>query len=284
MAGSGKQPHARHDSRLRLQPFASWGAPTGGRALAVGLMPSQPSGAAVDATIPATREVDDAPRTSGLVPLLVALAAPVSVVAALALTGNALVAFAAYHVGVCLLVPVLALHLSEHSMAEVGHHLALRAPSREGWIAGLATGIATGASILGASLVFRPALVDADLVGGLAGWGIAGSPGLLLVYMLAFNSGAEELLWRGYLHTEAVGRLGSATGVGVLALLFASYHLYTLWSLLPSVPLALIGGLAVLAGALLWAGLRERYASLVPALLGHVGATAGYMTVYLQLA
>lgn len=238
----------------------------------------------MDATIPATTDVDERAPASALVPTLVALGAPASVVAALALTSHALVAFAVYHVGVCLLGPVLILRLRGHGWTDVAGHLALRAPSREGWAAGAAVGLLTGASILAASWSFRPALLAAELPARLAGWGIAGSSGLLVAYMLVFNSGAEEILWRGYLHTEAVGRLGGVLGVGLLTLAFTSYHLYTLLALLGSLPLALLGAAAVFAGGLVWALLRERYASLVPALLGHVGATAGYMTAYLLLA
>jgi membrane protease YdiL (CAAX protease family) len=231
---------------------------------------------------PATREIDGVPSTSALVPVLVALAAPSSVLAALTLTGNALVAFAVYHVGLCLVAPLAVLIGSGRPWPEVADHLALRAPTREGWIAGGLVGLATGGSILAAGLVVEPQLAQAGVLDRLAAWGVAGNPALLVAYMLVLNSGAEELLWRGYLHTEAVARLGPAWGIGAVSLLFASYHLYTLASLV-ALPLALAGTLGVLGGAVGWALLRERYASLVPALLAHGGATAGYMAVYLTL-
>lgn len=232
-----------------------------------------------------TREVEAPARTSALVPALVALAAPSSVVVALATTGNALVAFVVYHVVLCTVVPVAALQLGGHDWPQVADHLGLRAPSVEGWLAGAVAGLLAGGSILVAALVLAEGhLAELALTERLSAWGLAGSPALLVVYMITFNSGAEELLWRGYLHTEAVGRLGPAVGIGAVSLLFASYHLYTLWTLLPGLGLAALGALGVLLGALLWALLRQRYASLVPAVLAHVGATAGYMTVYVLLA
>lgn len=237
----------------------------------------------MDPAVPTT-EVETGAATSALVPTLVALAAPSSVVASLATTGNALVAFAVYHVVLCSLVPVAALRLSAHEWSEITAHLGLRSPSREGWLVGaLAGGFAGGGILLAALVLAEGHLAELALADRLSAWGIAGSPALLFGYMLAFNSGAEELLWRGYLHTEAVGRLGPAVGIGALSLLFASYHLYTLWMLLPAATLAVLGALGVLSGGLLWALLRQRYASLVPAVLAHVGATAGYMTVYVVL-
>jgi membrane protease YdiL (CAAX protease family) len=230
--------------------------------------------------------VGQAPRDegTGLPAVLLALLAPASVVAALAITQQALVAFAVYHLGLCLAAPLVGLRATGMGWTAIGDHIALRSPSREGWAAGGLVGGLTAAGILAGAHLFQDALVHADLTGALAAWGVAGNPALLVAYMLVLNSGAEELLWRGYLHTEAVARLGPWICIGLVSLAFASYHVYTLHALLGSPALVAVGGLAVLAGALAWALLRERYASVVPALLAHGGATAGYMAVYVLLA
>lgn len=219
------------------------------------------------------------------VPALLALGAPLAVVTALEVTGNVVAAFVAYHVVFCLLAPLAALGFGGHDLASIRRHLGLGSPSRGGWLVGLVVASATLLAVLVPILALRTSLLaQAPLAATLAGWGVpAGVSVPLIVYMFVVNTGAEELFWRGYLQTEAVDRLGTAAGIGLLALAFASYHVYTLVSLLGDLGLALLGGLGVLAGALLWSWLRERYDSLVPALLGHAGATAGYMAAYVVL-
>lgn len=238
----------------------------------------------MDAQPVGSREQQPA-ASAAYLPALLAIGAPLAVMTALEVTGNVLAAFAAYHVLFCLVAPLLALRLDGHGWAAIGEHVGLRSPSREGWLAGLVVGSGTLLVVLVPLLALRSSLLaGAPLAATLAGWGLpAGVSAPLVVYMLVVNTGAEELLWRGYLHAEAVGRLGPRLGVGLLALAFTSYHGYTLLALLGDARLALLGGLGVLAGALVWGLLRERYDSLVPALLAHAGATAGYMAAYVVL-
>lgn len=219
------------------------------------------------------------------VPAILAVAAPVSVVLALEMTGHALSAFLAYHVVFCLLIPLAVLAYRDPDLASIGDHLALRSPSREGWAVGLAVGLGAGASILAGYVSLSEVLVTPDeVVARLSAWGLGSGAELpLFAYMLVVNSGAEELFWRGYLHTEAIGRLGPWLGIGLVSVAFASYHLYTVASLLGDLWIGLAAAAGVLAGALVWAWLRERYDSVIPALLGHAGATAGYMTVFVLL-
>lgn len=219
------------------------------------------------------------------VPALLAVLAPLSVVVALETTGNVLVAFAAYHLAFCLIVPLTVLGFRHRAWAPVAERLALQAPSREGWLAGAAMGVGTAGAILGGFALAGDGLLGpVPLIERLIPWGI--QPGLevpLFVYMLVFNSGAEELFWRGYLHTEAAARLGPTVAIPLVAVAFASYHVYTLAALLPDPGLVAFAAAGILVGALLWAGLRQRYRSVWPPVLAHVGATAGYMTVFAWL-
>lgn len=220
---------------------------------------------------------------SGWVDALLLVGPPLTVVATLATVGTVTAAFLVYHVAWCLLVPAAISLLSGRSLAEHRELVGLRhARDRRALGVGALVGLAM---CLGILLPFVPLadvlLADADLAGQLAVWGVPeGAKTALFVYMIVFNSGAEELYWRGYVHERlAVWRNRWAT-ILLVSAVFASYHYYTIWSLIGD-PLLAAGGLVgVFLGAVTWAILRERYDSCYPAILAHVGATAGYMGVY----
>lgn len=218
------------------------------------------------------------------VPAALAAGAPLAVVLALAATGNVFVAFVAYHVLLCLVVPAIVDRARGLSWSDYARKLGLVAPSGEGWAAGLMTGVAMAALVLAPFLTIGDILVGRAPVGAtLSGWGVPlDAEVAMFAYMLVFNSGAEELFWRGYLHTEIVGRLGPKLGIGVLSVAFTSYHVYTFGSLVRDWRLAAVGTVAIFASALVWAFLRERYQSVLPAVLSHAGATAGYMAVFVM--
>jgi hypothetical protein len=68
--------------------------------------------------------------------------------------------------------------------------------------------------------------------------------------------------------------------IGLTALFYASYHILTIGWFVSDGRIIALFMFAVVAAGLLWGWLREHCGTVWPALLGHVGATAGYMVVY----
>lgn len=210
--------------------------------------------------------------------------APASVILALVVFQDVLVAFAVYHVGVCLLAPlVYEKGIQEATWAEVARSFGLtRLTDRRAWLAGTGVGVLMFFGMLVPYLVVgRASITPGDVQAVLASWQVGpGDTALLFVYMLVVNSGAEELFWRGYIHDRLAG-WSNRWGALVLASgAFASYHWFTVWALTDQALVASVAVVGVFVGGLIWAWLRERYGTVLPALLAHGGATLGYMTVY----
>lgn len=211
------------------------------------------------------------------------LLAPLSVVAALEATGNALVTFVLYHGLVCLGLPAA---LSYRRGLSWGAHLkwlGWRDASND-WAGGvgLVTGIVSGLLVFGALGTVGVRLVSPETVTGqLADWGLAASATPLLVaYMIVVNSVTEELFWRGALHTRFEGVASRGWALAGVSAAFASYHGYTVHAIMGRPWLAAGVTVAVFAGAMVWAGLREFFGSVKPAVYAHLGASAGYMLAY----
>lgn len=212
-------------------------------------------------------------------PLLVAMLAALIVVFGTTVLHSAPFVFGAYHLVLCLLVPLL---VSRRAGLDLAAHASLLGLNRRGLRAGLLLGLA---SALVPPLVFavRPGLFPdvAQLRAALAGWGLpARAPAVFLFFLATVNGPAEELFWRGWLLRAPAP---SARDRLLLAVLFTSYHAATIGRLAPGLAAAsvLLGG--VLAGALLWTWLRRRYDSVWPPLLAHTGATCGYLYVCARL-
>lgn len=235
------------------------------------------------------RLLGDQPRTkpeiegtlAGTILLLVG--PPVSVVATLLVAETVPAAFLVYHVGWCLIVPAVVSLVQGRGPAEHRDALGLRrARDRQALGAGALVGTAMFLGILVPFVLFGDVLLgEADLAGQLTTWGVpAGAAPALFVYMIVFNSGAEELYWRGYVHERLASWSDRWTAIFLATGFFASYHYYTIASLVQDRLLAAVMTVGVFLGGLAWAILRERYDTVYPAILAHVGATAGYMTVY----
>lgn len=213
-----------------------------------------------------------------------AVLAPLSVVLGLEVLGNVLVTFVLYHLLVCLALPAVLSARRGLSMEAHLKWLGWREASND-WAGhvGVGVGVASGVLAFGFLGTMGIRLVDAaTLQAVLAGWGVpASAAALLFVYMVFVNGIAEELFWRGALQTrlETVSSRGLALGGASLA--FASYHAYTVHALTGDLLLAAGLALAVFAAAFIWAGLREFFDSVKPAVWAHLGAAAGYMTGYL---
>lgn len=215
--------------------------------------------------------------------LLLMLAAPAAVVVALLVFHDVFAVFAVYHVGICLLVPAL-VNLAGRSTGWRGHvdRLGLAGPgARRGVTLGAGLGLASAALVLGAFELRGAAwLADNNVAGTLASWGAppARWPALM-VFMVAVNGPAEELFWRGFVATELTTARSRIVRLLVPSLCYASYHAATVLLLVRSAEAAVLMLVAVLAGGILWAWLRERTGSTWPALLSHAAATAAYMAV-----
>ncbi len=218
------------------------------------------------------------------VPGLFMVLAPVSVIASLVLFEDVLVAFAAYHVGMCLVVPLLYEKLGhKDTWPEIAHEFGLvNLDDRRAWGEGLLVGGLMGLGMIVPFVALGRGLISPDEVRSAMGaWGITTQDtGLLFAYMLVFNSGAEELFWRGYIHERLAGWSNRSAALVLASMAFASYHWFTVWALTGQALLATVAVVGVFIGGLIWAYLRERHGTVLPALLGHLGATAGYMTVY----
>lgn len=212
------------------------------------------------------------------------VAAPASIVAALVITQDVLAAFAIYHLGMCMVVPYLyERFVHDLSQAEMVLAFGLRdLRDKEAWLAGSGVGLLMGLGVLVPYLAVGQQLIPAgEVQAALAAWNLGPEDTMFLfVYMLVFNSGAEELFWRGYVHERLQGWSNRPAALAVTSAAFASYHFFTVFALSGDELVAAVALVGVFVGGMIWAGLRERYGSVLPALLAHGGGTLGYMTVY----
>ena len=102
---------------------------------------------------------------------------------------------------------------------------------------------------------------------------------LLFWFMTLVNGPAEELYWRGFVHTEMSDRRPRLSTILLIAASYASYHGVTVYVLAANLPVALLFMAAIFAAGWGWGWLREKTGSVWPALLGHAGAAAAYMIV-----
>lgn len=202
---------------------------------------------------------------------------PAVVVFTLLVLGNVWATFGLYHLGICVVAPLLASGRGYPAAAGlVGGRV--RDGVRVGLVLGAVLAAAQIAALrLGADVFFA----DERVVESLAAWGAGPeSAGPLLVVMLVLNGPAEELYWRGWLHGRLVGSDGRPAVVAVIALAYAAYHGVTIGALFGSLPLAILFTTVVWGAGCFWGWLRQRYGNVWPALLSHGGATLGYMFVY----
>ena len=224
------------------------------------------------------------------VPLVLALAAPLAVVACLTLLRSVWWTFAVYQVGICLVAPALESRLAGRSAGEHAALLGLAPPPPRLWVLAVGLGLA-GALVTGGFLLLtRDRFLDPGrLSAALADWGVGPDRmAAMLAAMAVLNAAAEELFWRGYLP----GRVAAARrparppvlpAVVLPAVLYASYHGLTIGRLVGVASGAALMTGGVLGAGLFWGWLRRRTGSVWPALLSHGGAVAAYLAVHFRL-
>ena len=211
------------------------------------------------------------------------LGAPLVVVACLLIARNVFAVFAVYHLGFCLILPAvhnfLRLHLT------ISDHLEFLGLTGPGTARGLVLGFGLGVVLAGGTvLAFRLFgeifLADHNVPEVLAGWGAdQGNMSLLFWFMALVNGPAEELYWRGFVHTGMSSRRPRLATILLIAACYAGYHGVTVLILVANLPVALFFMTAIFVAGLGWGWLREKTGSVWPALLGHAGAAAAYMIV-----
>ncbi len=232
------------------------------------------------------------------------LTAAGAVILSLLLLRSVWAVFAVYHVGLCLVLPVVALRRGGRPLAAtLGLARRVRPVGRSGpdgapptpetpaglWrhdrLLGLALGLGGGGLLLLANAWLGGQFLSAQQVNStLAAWGVApAQASLVAVFMVVVNGPAEEIFWRGFIFQ----RLGTLSRpwlwLAVPSLCYASYHAVTVFLFMNSVPMAA----GVMAGIFLagcgWAWLRWRTGSLWPALLMHQLLTVAYVIIWLGL-
>lgn len=229
------------------------------------------------------RKPREVPQGNPLANALFLAGPPLTVVLVLAITENVPASFFAYHVAWCLVVPAAVLRAKHRSWTTHARALGLARPTGNGTAAGALVGLVMGASTIAAFAAWGDVLLaGANLREQLTAWGVPPDADVaLFAYMIAFNSVAEELYWRGYVHERLAAWTNRWHALLATSVFFTSFHVYTIHRLVGDASVTVLFSVGVLAAALAWAVLSERYESVLPAVLAHVGATAGYMTVYL---
>jgi len=211
------------------------------------------------------------------------LGPPVVVVTILLLGRNVFAVFAVYHLGFCLFLPA-GKNILRRGLT-FSNHLAFLGLTGPGTARGLAVGLGLGV-LLGAGTLLAFGLFGEFFLAGhnvpevLGQWGVnKNNLPLLFWFMTLVNGPAEELYWRGFLHRETSNRRPRGSTILLMAACYASYHGVTVFLLVADLPVALLFMAAIFVAGTGWGWLREKTGSVWPALLGHAGATVGYMIV-----
>ena len=215
------------------------------------------------------------------------LGAPLSVVFSLLIWHNVLAVFTVYHLGFCLVLPVV-LNLgpggrgfSEH-LADLG----LKGPGTgRSLLLGLVLAIVSGGGILLANHLLGAAFLTGNEVGpALESWAVGQEQVTLAAIFLGLvNAPAEELFWRGYLPYRLAGHSRRPNVLLLISVCYASYHGVTVFIFFASPGISTLILAGIFVAGLLWAWLREKTGSVWPALLSHAAVTAAYVFIWLNL-
>ncbi|MCP4231672.1 MAG: CPBP family intramembrane metalloprotease [bacterium] len=224
-------------------------------------------------------------RYTGLIPVYgLMIAAPLAVIIGLAVICNIFAVFVAYHVVIALVLPLLdSLFLRRFTVKEHLRFIGLL-PERPvpGIIAGVVCAVVMGGgTVIGFLLWGDFFLEHNDVVAAIGRWGVSSNAILYMMgFMVLYNGVGEELFWRGYVQRRLQDRYKPWVAILIATVFYTGYHPLTVYSFFGDIPVALFNTFMVFLAGLVWGWLRYRFDSAWPAMLGHIGATAGYMAIY----
>lgn len=164
--------------------------------------------------------------------------------------------------------------------------LGLSPARRGGYGAGIVSGLLLSAAVVGAWLLWGDRLVDAEAMGRrIRGTGLD-SPARFLaggLYFVLVNSLLEEYAWRWFCLDRCRELLPDRWAVPLAALFFTLHHFLAVLTL-ASTSTAAVASVGVLAGGVVWGGLRVRYGSVRPGWLSHALVDAAVFGVGAAIA
>ncbi|MFH1400771.1 MAG: type II CAAX endopeptidase family protein [Nanoarchaeota archaeon] len=218
--------------------------------------------------------------------IVIMILAAASVYITLVQAKNVLLTFIIYYGLFCVIVPLVdTLIIHRKSISD---HLRLLGLGPQGRTQGILIGLAHGVPIYTCMLAAYFLLKDIVPLGAVdeavKTWGIDPShKTVIFAIMVLFNGMVEELLWRGYAYSAARDPMRAVPTIVLTSLIYTSYHMVTLFAFFGVTPLSLILVGVVLCAGILWGWMRERTGTVWASMIGHMLATAGYMTVYLLI-
>ena len=222
--------------------------------------------------------------TSLAVTLLLMAGASVSVIITLAFFHSIISTFLTYHIFICLFIPLIDLLLfKKQNLKYWCRYIGIIPGKRKtGMLIGFVSGITMFVGIAGGFHLFNDIfLANNTVINSIREWGInEQNLTVLFLFMILFNSGAEELFWRGYVHKRMEPVKNRFAAISIASFFYASYHAFTLYSFINDFFISILFLTLIFFAGCFWGWLREYYKNVLPAVTGHLFATIGYMTVF----
>lgn len=210
-----------------------------------------------------------------------------TIVIMLVIFKNAFATFVVYYLLLCLTMPVTYLLLVKKTnlkgfLEYIGLHP--KCP-RAGYLTGLISGLLFFIVIVsGFFLFYDQLLTGSDIAEAVGGWGITREMLIpVVLIMLVFNGAAEELFWRGFIFHRLEKFRSPRLTIFASAVFYSSYHVLTLVALVGNVFLAVLFLLCIFGAGCFWGWTRYKFVSVLPAVMSHMLATAGYLIVYVAI-
>jgi uncharacterized protein len=199
---------------------------------------------------------------------------------------NVLLTFLIYYFLCCLGIPVISLLVvKKRKLSDLPASVGFTPPGRGQLALGIIHGLLIYAAMLAAYFILRDKVDLNAVMKSVSGWGMPRSGKLLIfVIMVIFNGLVEEVFWRGYCIGRLLPAMKAVPAVILVSLFYTSYHTVTILSFFGVTVLGVTLVLVVLSAGLIWGWMRVKGSQTLwaPA-IGHMLATAGYMTIFLLI-
>jgi len=210
--------------------------------------------------------------------------ASLSVIINLALFRSILSTFLMYHIFICLVVPVIdILFIKKQNLNYCLKYIGMVPGKRKiGIVIGFVSGIIMFIAIVWGFRLFEHIFLANNTVSqSISAWGIEKQNVIFLfLFMVLFNGAAEELFWRGYIHKRLEPVKNRFAAISIASFFYASYHFITLYNFMKDFFISMLFLVIIFFAGCFWGWLREHYQTVIPAVIAHIFATIGYMTVY----